>query len=46
LEIDGGVYQYIRRYAEKTGKDVYRACLSVIADVGRCLEKIWKEKKG
>jgi len=37
---DGGAYRYIQRYAEGTGKDVYRACLSVVADVGRCLELI------
>lgn len=37
---DGGSYQYIRRYAERAGTDVYRACLAVIADVGRCVEII------
>ena len=37
---DGHSYQYIRHYAEKAQKDVYRACLSVIADVGKCLELI------
>jgi antirestriction protein ArdC len=37
---DGYSYRYIRKYAKKAGKDVYRACLSVIADVGRCLELI------
>jgi hypothetical protein len=37
---DGHAYQYIRHYAEKAQKDVYRACLSVISDVGKCLELI------
>jgi hypothetical protein len=41
---DGHAYQYIRRYAEKAGNDVHKACLSVIADVGKCLEMIIKEK--
>ena len=34
---------YIKEYAERAGKDVYRACLSVIADVGRYLELILSE---
>jgi len=37
---DGYSYQYIRRYAEKAKKDVRRACMAVVADVGRCLELI------
>jgi hypothetical protein len=37
---DGHAYQYIHHYAEKAQKDVYRACLSVVADVGKCLELI------
>ena len=37
---DGGAYRYIRQYAEQAGRDAYRACLSVVADVGRCLELI------
>ena len=40
---DGGAYMYIKEYAEGAGKDVYRACMSVIADVGRCLELILSE---
>jgi antirestriction protein ArdC len=37
---DGGAYRYIRSYAEKAGKDVHRACLSVVSDVGQCLDAI------
>ena len=37
---DGAAYRYIRSYAEKANQDVYRACLSVISDVGKCVEKI------
>ncbi|MBI4487499.1 MAG: M48 family peptidase [Deltaproteobacteria bacterium] len=37
---DGGAYRYIAGYAEKAGKDVYRACLSVIAEVEQCLDQI------
>ena len=37
---DGGAYRYIATYAEKAGKDVYRACMSVVADVERCLALI------
>ena len=37
---DGYSFRYIRDYAEKAKKDVYRACMAVIADVGRCLELI------
>ena len=37
---DGRAYRYIRGYAEEAKKDVYRACLSVIADVGKCVERI------
>ena len=36
----GGTYHYIRHYAEKADKDPYRACMSVIADVERCLQLI------
>lgn len=42
---DGHSYQYVRRYAEKAGKDAHKACLSVIADVGRCLEAIIRERE-
>jgi antirestriction protein ArdC len=42
---DGACYRYIRSYVEKAGKDVYRACLSVIADVGKCLEEIMQERE-
>ena len=37
---DGWSYRYISEYAEKAGKDVYRACLTVIADVEKCLSLI------
>lgn len=37
---DGGAYRYIAGYAEKAGKDVYRACLSVITEVEQCLNQI------
>ncbi|MCG3771941.1 MAG: hypothetical protein JW384_03140 [Nitrosomonadaceae bacterium] len=37
---DGGAYRYIAGYAAKVGKDVYRACLSVIAEVEQCLNQI------
>ena len=37
---EGGAYRYIREYAERAGKDVHAACMSVISDVGKCLEKI------
>ena len=37
---DGGAYQYIRSHAEKAGKDMHKACLSVIADVEKCLDLI------
>lgn len=37
---DGGAYRYIAVYAEKGGKDVYRACLAVIAEVEQCLSQI------
>ena len=37
---DGGAYCYIAGYAEKAGKDVYVACLAVIADVEKCLSMI------
>ena len=40
---DGGAYRYIKSYAEKAGKDAYRACMAVIADVGKCLEAILTE---
>ncbi len=34
---------YIKEYAERAEKDVYRACMSVIANVGRCLDLILSE---
>ena len=34
---------YIGEYAERAERDVYRVCMSVIADVGRCLELILSE---
>ena len=34
---DGGAYRYIRRHAAQAGRDVYAACMSVIADVEKCL---------
>ena len=40
---DGASYRYIQQYAQEAGKDVYRACMSVIADVGRCLDLILKQ---
>jgi hypothetical protein len=43
---DGGAYRYIRRYAEDAGKDVYKASLSVVSDVGRCLALILRTKEG
>lgn len=42
---EGHAYQYIRRYAEKSGRDVHKACLSVIADVGKCIEMIMQVKE-
>ena len=42
---DGGAYRYIADYAQKAGKGAHRACLSVIADVNRCLELILKAKE-
>ena len=42
---DGASYRYIRTYAEKAGKDIYKACLSVIADVGKCLGLIMEAKE-
>ena len=38
--MDGTHYRYIRDYAEGAGKDVRRACLSVLSDVGKCLDLI------
>ena len=43
---DGGAYQYIRSYAKKAGKDVHKACLSVIADVEKCLDLIGSSGNG
>ena len=37
---DGGAYRYIRSYAEQAGQDMYRACLGVIGEVGKCLDAI------
>ncbi len=37
---DGGAYRYIAGYAQKAGKDAYRACLTVVADVEKCLSLI------
>ena len=42
---DGGAYQYIRSYAESAGKDVHRACMTVISDVGQCLDAIMSTAK-
>ncbi len=42
---DGRAYRYIRGYAEEAKKDVYRACLSVISDVGKCVEMIMEVKE-
>jgi hypothetical protein len=42
---DGQHYRYIQTYAEKAGKDVHRACLSVISDVERCLNLIIDTQK-
>ena len=42
---DGGSYRYIRRYAEDAGKDVHRACLSVIGDVGKCVEIVMQTEE-
>ena len=40
---DGYSYRYIRRYAEEAKRDVYAACMQVIADVGKCLESILEQ---
>lgn len=37
---DGRAYAYIAGYAKEAGKDAYRACLSVIAEVEQCLDQI------
>lgn len=42
---DGHSYQYIRSYAEKAGKDVHKACLSVITDVGKCMDMILQTRE-
>lgn len=42
---DGASYRYIRYYAEKAGKDAHKACLSVITDVGKCLDMILQAKE-
>jgi hypothetical protein len=39
---DGAGYKYIRAQAQRIGKDVYAACLSVVADTGKCLDMILK----
>ena len=42
---DGEAYRYIRRYAQEANKDTHQACLSVIADVGKCVELIMQTKQ-
>lgn len=37
---DGNAYQYIRSYAERANKNIRRACMAVLVDVGRCLDLI------
>ncbi|MFQ6672286.1 MAG: hypothetical protein ACE5KY_03215 [Candidatus Tectimicrobiota bacterium] len=37
---DGNAYQHVRLYAERAIKDVRRACMAVLADVGRWLDLI------
>jgi len=41
----GGNYRYIKHYAEKAKMDVFKSCLSVIADVEKCLGLIFKERE-
>ena len=36
----GTHYKYIQAYAEKAKKDVRRACMAVLSDVGRCLDPL------
>jgi antirestriction protein ArdC len=43
---DGFSYRYIRSYAEDAGKDIYRACVSVIAEVGTCVDVILHAHEG
>ena len=38
----GNHYQYIRTYAQEGGMDVYRACMSVVQEVGKCVNLILK----
>ena len=40
---DGYSFRYIRSYAEQAGKDVYAACMQVIAEVGKCLALILEQ---
>lgn len=42
---DGNCYRYIRRYAEEEEIEPHKACLSVIADVERCLNLIIQTKE-
>ena len=42
---DGGAYRYIHRYAESAGKDVGSTCLSVVAEVGKCLTLIMQAQE-
>jgi len=36
----GGAYEYIRRYADETGRDVVRACIEVLDRVCNCVKLI------
>jgi len=40
----GTHYKYIQAYAEKAKKDVRRACMAVLSDVGRCLDLILAQR--
>jgi hypothetical protein len=37
---EGAAYRYIKMYAEKGGKSVHQACLSVLQDTGKVLDEI------
>lgn len=39
---DGAGYKYIREQANRAGKDVYGACMAVVADAGKCMDMILK----
>ena len=41
---DGTAYRYIRSYAESARKDVRRACMGVLSDVGRCLDLLLDQR--